>query len=439
MRVGLVRKVALGAIALVAVGMAGCDENPLVFSNGVAVLITTNPSVMTIPAGVTTLLQSRTVDEGNRPTWDEITPSVDATCGGASVIVETAATYEPEIQPPGVFDVTGGNTIGTTCIDLSGGGVTASVAVTVVGDSLEIIGPGAGGAVTSPMVVFDTQQLTSALLADDGTPVAPFDPLTDITWSSDNDGIASVDATGLVTANGAGTATITATWSMGGVTVSAEVAIAVEVPPPVLTSIDVATADAGDAITITGTGMLVGPHAIYVNGFEVAADPLLGPPTVVDATTATFNMPPGAPGDVDVQVGSVVGGLSNIIVVTRTSDDYEPDNDDQEAGGPTITIPANIVNYFDGTAGDTDDYYGFTLGAGATLNFALDWVGVSTDLDLYVIDRNPVTNFQCGFAGGTLSKPEAFACALGAGDFAAWVVEFDHVPGLTQYTMTITP
>lgn len=431
MRVGLVRKVALGAIALVAVGIAGCDENPLVFSHGVAVLITTNPSVMTVPAGVTTLLKSRTVDEGNRPTWDDISHAIDATCGGASVIVTTAASYEPEVQPPGVFDVTGGNTIGTTCITLSGGGVTASVEVTVVGDSLEILGA------TSPMVVFDTQQLSAALLADDGTPVAPFDPLTDITWSSNLSQVASVDATGLVTGTGAGTATITATWSNAGVTVTASVDIAVEVPPPVLTSTDVATADEGDVITITGTGLLVGPHSVFINGFEVT-DALLAA-SVDNATTAQVRMPPGNPGDIDIQVGSQVGGLSNALTVTRTSDDFEPGNDDQAAGGETITLPADITSWIDGAAGDQDDYWAFTLGAGTTFDITLSWVGASGDMDLLFIDRNPVTAFQCGFVTATAAVPESGQCTLGAGDYAAWVNDYAHVAGLTEYNFTLTP
>lgn len=426
MRVGLVRKVGLGAIALVAVGMAGCDDNPLVFDNGVAVLITTNPSVMTIPAGLTTLLQSRTVDEGNRPTWDDIAFALDATCGGASAIVATAASYEPEVQPPGVFDVTGGNTIGTTCITLTGGGVTASVAVTVVGDSLEILG-------ASPsMVVFTTQQLSAALLADDGSTLAPFDPLTDITWSTDNAAVATVDATGLVTGTGAGTAVITASWSFAGVTVTAETAIAVEVPAPVLTSLDVASASFlfGEVVTITGTGMIPGPHAIFVDGFEVIA---FMSPTVTDATTASFQMPPGADGSVDVQVGSLAGGLSNVLTVDRTG---TSDPTDDDPATPTVVgaTPVSVWGTVDGV--DVDDFFQFTA-PGGDLNTGISWVGGSGDLDLLHDDLGLPFNFPCGFPTATAAVPEAGVCNLAAGDYLLWVNSYDH--GDATYNAFIAP
>ena len=67
----------------------------------------------------------------------------------------------------------------------------------------------------------------------------------------------------------------------------------------------------------------------------------------------------------------------------------------------------------------------------------LDWTGVSGDMDLFVIDRNPVTAFQCVFA--TIAIPETGPCTLAAGDFAAWVNEYNHLPGFTVYTLTITP
>lgn len=224
MRVGLVRNVALGMVALVGLGLAGCDDNPTDFESDETVKITTNPSVMTVPAGVTALLASRTENAGNEPTWEEITASVDGSCGSGAISVDVAADFEPTLQPPGQFDVTGGTTMGETCIQLSGGGANATVEVAVVGDSLEITGA------PEFLDLNSSVDLGAVLLSADGTPVSPFDDATDVVWSSDDEDVLTVDAAGLVTAVGVGAATITATWSGFGVSVSSSVTITTNQP-----------------------------------------------------------------------------------------------------------------------------------------------------------------------------------------------------------------
>lgn len=131
MRVGLVRNVGLSAVALLAFGMTGCDDNPLDFDTTVAVLLTANPTAMVMVAGTTTLLESRTLSEGGQPTWDDIDWSLDATCGAAQPSLAVAATYIPELQPPGVFDVSAGDIPGDACIVLEGGGVSKVVTLHV--------------------------------------------------------------------------------------------------------------------------------------------------------------------------------------------------------------------------------------------------------------------------------------------------------------------
>ncbi|MFQ5529615.1 MAG: Ig-like domain-containing protein [Gemmatimonadota bacterium] len=425
MRVGLVRNVGLSAVALLALGLAGCDDNPLEFEDGTVVAITTNPSSMIVPVGVTTLLQSRTIDQGSRPTWDDVTAALDASCGGATAIIAVAASFEPEVQPPGVFDVTGGSTVGSTCISLTGGGVTASVDVVVVGDDLVIVGdPGI-------IDVFSTFQFAANGFGD-GSPVTGLDP-ADVTWSSDNSAVLSIDNDGLATGNSAGSAVVTATWTVAGVVIQSSnpVTVQVRVPVPVLTSTDVASAAAGDLVTITGTGFLVGPHLIFLDGTEV--NPLLNP-TIVNATTATFQMPPGAAAVTEVTVGSAIapplGGFSNGLNVTRTTDDGEPN--DGVPGGPLGPIPATIIGIVDGV--DTDDFYAFTLAAPTLLNLSLTWIGSSGDLDLLFVDQ-AFTAFQCGFVTATGNVPEAGTCNLAPGLYSAWVNSYDGGEGL--YTLMI--
>ncbi|MDH3298681.1 MAG: Ig-like domain-containing protein [Gemmatimonadota bacterium] len=434
MRVGLVRNVGLSAVALLALGLAGCDDNPLDVIDGSAVAITTNPSSMIVPVGVTTLLESRTIDGGSRPTWEDITAALDPTCGAATATIAVAASYEPAVQPPGVFDVTGGSVVGSTCITLDGGGVTASVDVIVVGDDLVIVGdPGT-------ISVFSTFQFAATGFGD-GSPVTGLDP-ADVTWSSDNTAVLSIDSDGLATGNAAGTAVITATWTVAGVVVNASnpVSVDVAVPVPVLISTDVANASAGDPITVTGTGFLVGPHFIFVDGTQVADDPLLAP-TIVDATTATFNMPPGASGATEVTIGSEIapplGGFSNGLIVTRDTDDDEPGNDDPSTSGVVLTLPVLVDNWIDGAAGDIDDFYLWSPAAGVTVDLGLDWIGESGDLDLLFTDAAFTAYFPV-FGCATGNVPEACQGTFPADDYAVWVNDFAHAPGLSRYTLTMT-
>lgn len=227
MRVGLVRNVALGMVALVGLGLAGCDDNPTDFDADETVKITTNPSLLTLPAGATALVSSRTENAGSEPTWEEISASVDGSCGSGAITVDVAASYEPTLQPPGQFDVTAGNTLGGSCIQLSGGGASATVEVNVVGDSLAITDVPA----TETVDLFASVDLSGAMFSRTGDPVSPFDPASDLAWSVDDNAVMTVDAaTGVVSAIGVGSATITATWTEAGATLTATQALSTNAP-----------------------------------------------------------------------------------------------------------------------------------------------------------------------------------------------------------------
>ncbi len=409
MRVGLVRSVALGMVALVGFGFAACDDSPTDIDRDETVDITTNPSTMALPAGITTLLRSRTVNAGDEPTWEEITATVDGSCGGGAVTVTTAASYEPSIQPPGQFDVMAGTTIGPTCIVLSGGGVTDTVDVRVVGDSLAITDTPASGTVN----LFESADLSATLLSDAADPVGPFDPNADLTWASDNTAVMTVDAaTGVVSAIGVGSAAITATWTdESGAEVSASVGLATNAPtlntiapgtiPPdsllIDTTVDLdaelidptdppATFGPFDQATdVTWTTVNADGEAVQDNGV-VAVDAATGEVTavgpgtaavtatwdesvVVDDEGAVVNVPVTGSATFDITVPPPVittvtptsGNFGDLITVTGTGfndvmtvfvdespihPQYEPT---VATGDPTVTFH---VPYTDGTDGD---------------------------------------------------------------------------------------
>lgn len=336
MRVGLVRNVALGLVALVGLGLVGCDDKPTDFGNSDTVRITTNPSALTVPAGITTLLQARTENEGAEPTWEEITASVDGSCGAATVTIAEAASYEPSIQPPGQFDITGGTTLGSTCINLSGGGESAVVEVTVVADSLQITGA------PDTLNLNSSVQLSASLMADDGTPVSPFDPLTDITWSSDDDTILTVDDQGNVEAVGVGGGVITATWTANGVTQTSSVTISVNSP----------------TLEITAPATLVYPatadlSVALINPTDPPAD--FGPfDENTDVTWSSSNTDVLTVDAATGEVASVGGGEATITVTWNGNETVTASVD------IAVTAPAPTLTSLDVTSGPVGTYVTIT-------------------------------------------------------------------------------
>lgn len=400
MRVGLVRNVALGLVALVGLGLVGCDDKPTDFGNSDTVRITTNPSQMTVPAGVTALLQSRTENQGAEPTWEEITASVDGSCGSASLAVAEAASYEPSIQPPGQFDVTGGTTLGMTCINLSGGGANAVVEVTVVADSLQITGA------PDTLNLNSSVQLSADLLADDGAAVGPFDPLTDITWSTDDDSILTVDAQGNVTAVGVGGGVITATWTANGVTQTSSVAISVNSPE----------------LEITGANTLVYPNTVdlsvaLVNPTDPPAD--FGP--FDENTDVIWSSSDTDVLTVDAATGLVtpVGGGTATVTATWTGN--ETVTADHQI---TVTAPAPVLTSLDVTSGPVGTYVTIT-GTGLL------------DIQSVFVDGSEIAMFQDGAPTSTnvsfwMINP-GFA---GPGDYDVQVGIGEDVSNALTFTLT---
>lgn len=376
MRVGLVRIVGLSAVAFLTVGLAGCDDNPLDFDPLVAIEITANPISMTIVSeGETTLLESRTVGQGGEPTWDDIDWSLDPTCGVAQPSLAVAATNLPEIDPPGLFDVTGGTTVGMTCITLEGGGVSNSVEVTVVGASLSVV------AAPDTIVFEGTTQLTATLLGAAGAVLNNFDQLTDIVWSA-TPGV-TVDATGFVTWDGVGTSIVTATWALNQITVSGSIPIVTLAPAtPILASISAASGDHGTVLTLTGT--FTSATRAFVDGVENPFSLAISP------TEVTFVMPMNAAavgahvitaGTQNTTDESVVS-LPYTVLAGFTNGSSEPNESLGTAGVQTFPFFLN-----DGiSAADPDDLWLVNFAADATVTVIVDWDDVGTDVDFFILD-----------------------------------------------------
>ncbi len=207
MRVGLVRNVGLSITALAVLALGGCNDDPLSFDVKDTVGIQVNPSEMVVAAGRTAELESRAVNEGNEPTFDDVNGAVDPICGQGSI--QVIKVQQLEIEPPGLFVITGGSVLGQTCVVLTSGSNTAQVDVTVVADAIEITAPDDGTVYRAGA----TDQVVAQLIGFDGTPAGPY-AVEDAVFTSDDALVANfTDDQGNFVTGLSGSATLTVTWA----------------------------------------------------------------------------------------------------------------------------------------------------------------------------------------------------------------------------------
>ena len=187
-QMGLVTAVAAGSATITVTTEDGNHKSACDVIVGIPVeSVTASPSTLTLSVGQTQPLTAMVLPENatnKGVTWASNNPSAAVTENG----LVTA-------------NAVGDAIITVTTID---GGYTDSVFVTVAIPVITVF-PG-----EAMLTVLSTQQLTAR--------VTPENLNAGVTWSSSNQSVATVSATGLVTAYTIGSATITATAAEGGIT-----------------------------------------------------------------------------------------------------------------------------------------------------------------------------------------------------------------------------
>jgi len=347
MRVGFVRNVGLHITALTVLALGACNDNPVDFDVKQTDGIFANPAFMVVAAGRTSHLESRAVNQGNEPTYDDVSAAIDPTCGPGQITVADDPDWLPEIQPPGLFVVTGGATLGPTCINLTSGSASTQVDVVVVTNGIEITAPVADQVFRAG----ETGQIVAQLTDLDGNVVGPYAP-EDATFESSDAAVVTIDdEVGNFTTVATGAAALSVTWAgqeangTAGLGVVRADVVSIEVVP---NDPDTAYFTAGDPLGAFTVG--------DVDEFDVTVEDALGnrntsPDEIEDVTaqssdvgvaTVTYRIvtddPAYGQGDIPVVEVTAVGGGSTVIsgVVQTTSGDV-PFSSAYYVPAPSIT------------------------------------------------------------------------------------------------------
>jgi hypothetical protein len=115
---------ALGAVVILAA--AACDDNPLSEGRDETARFRLNPSFANVAVGDSTFVTAIAVNEYNEPTGESVQASA---CDGKISVANDPR--RSEYEPPERF-VIKGVTAGESCVNVTGGGQSASVTITVV-------------------------------------------------------------------------------------------------------------------------------------------------------------------------------------------------------------------------------------------------------------------------------------------------------------------
>lgn len=238
-RARLAQVLLLSIVTLVPI--AGCGGDGGSSEPQIPATITVSPSAQELSSlGETLQLTATVLDQNGQ------------TIAGAAV---TWASDDASIATVSASGVVTAVENGSVTVTAMSGSATGSTTVTVAQRPAQIdVSPDA----TTFESIGDTVRLAAEAFDANGNPVAD----VGLAWASEDDGVATVDATGLVNATGAGTANITA--AAGGATGTAaitvdQVIVEMDVMPAATTLFSL-----GDTLRLVAAG-------VDANGYAVAA------------------------------------------------------------------------------------------------------------------------------------------------------------------------
>ena len=237
---------------------------------------------------------------------------------GASVTWMSGANSVATVNASGLVTGVAG---GTATITARSGSAQGTAQITVVSVtapvvSVEVSSPAEPNALGEPLQLGEALQLSAAAFDENGQAVSG----AEFSWESSNTSVATVDATGLVTAVAAGTATITA--SAGDVRTSVEITVVSATQPVV----SVEVSPSAETITLGGTLQLSAAafdeNGQAVSGAEFSWESSNASVATVDATGLVTAVAAGT-----ATITASVGGARGTAEITVQNPLASPDRE----------------------------------------------------------------------------------------------------------------
>ena len=289
-------------------------------------------TVVVPPPAIETIMVSpsmASIEEGETQLFEAVVMSSDGMVITDVIIMwmssdMTVVTIDPMGLATGV-------TAGEVTITATADGVTRMATLTVTEPTPPVVASVTLDPSSMTIEVGETFQFTATAMTSDGMTI----PNGSFTWMSDDDGIATVDKTGMVTAVAAGTAMITA--SVNDITSMPAIVIVQDVPPTVASvTVDLSSVmlEVGDshqltAVARTSEGMMVGgvDFEWSSDNVEVATVDQTGLVTAASAGTANITvMADGVSAEPVVIMVSEPPPVVDRIVVSPSSASIEEGN-----------------------------------------------------------------------------------------------------------------
>jgi hypothetical protein len=352
---------------------------------------------------------------------------------------------QTDLEPGNNFLITG-NTLGSSCVNVSGSGEEATVNVRVIPADLSLTLADtllSGSGATAGVLFLDAE----------GAAATGFD-LDEVSFSSLDEDIVSVDpATGDVVAKAPGTVGIVVTLDDGLGAARADTVNVTVVPGDFAGTVTPTSGASGAMVTLTfdpsdpqwdASSDITLQAGFDTYGIDSGLFYLAGTDTAngVIVTNIPFGTDAG-------DVTFILSGLGDdevalaqtFTISTGSDDDAFGDNDPFEGEDPVaVTLPLDLLGAINGPAGEINDGFEFTAATTGAHAIRLDWDDENGSHDMDVLVFNGITGGFLGCSPATANHPEAANCTLTAGvPYIVVLNDYEETAAITNYRLRITP